>query len=219
MIKKPKIQIIDIDDTIVYMAPKWILSAMQHPAIMKRTERLNIALESTYDHNLFFSEVFSRPFYDLIKFLGISDTVADLFYKSYTENGQFYDDLPLSSFGASLVSGGVGNKLIFLTHVIDGLCNQSKEKWVKKNFGMLDYEYVELPLKESKGAYIEKNFPDFDTFVDDNPMCLLDVAERFKSQSKYIAFPEFGYNKAIMEGYAESLQDSKLTIKSFLPKW
>lgn len=219
MFNKPKVQIIDIDDTIVYISPKWILSAMTHPGVLKRTKNLNIPLESVYDEKLFYAEVYSRINYDLTKFLEVRDIAKTLFFKAYAEDGQFYDNLPLSSFGASLVSGGVGNKLIFLTHVIDGLCNQSKEKWIKKHFGALDYEYVELPISESKGEFIAKNYGDFDTFVDDNPSCLIDVIERFKDQPKYVAYPSYGYNVAVIEEYAKTLQDAKITIRSFDPRW
>ena len=215
MIYQKKLQIIDIDDTIVFTSAKWILEAMKHPGIFKRTKNLCIPFESVMNMKLYMADVYYRTTYELTEFLGIRDIAKDLFYKAYTENGQFYDSLDMTSFGNSLISGAVGQKIIFLTHALDGIVNLSKAKWIKKNFGMLDYEYVELPINKSKGEYIQENYPDFDTFVDDNPSCLIDVIERFKDKPKYVAYPEYGYNAAIIEEYVKSLKDAKIQIRSF----
>jgi hypothetical protein len=219
MVEKKKLQIVDIDDTIVFTSAKWILEAVKHPGLMKRMKNLSVPLESIVDMNMYMTDVYCRPVYDLTKFLEVSDIAKGLFYKAYTENGQFYDDLNPTLFGGSLISGGVGNKIIFLTHILDGVCNVSKEKWIKNNFGKLDYEYVELSIGQSKGEFIQENYPDFDTFVDDNPDCLTDVIERFKNEPKYIAYPQYGYN-VVMEEYAKILeeQNAKVNIRGFLQR-
>ena len=217
MIEKKKLQIVDIDDTIVFTSAKWILEAVKHPGLARRMKNLSIPLESVLDMKMYMADVYCRTEYDLTKFLEIRDIAKNLFYKAYTENGQFYDGLEPTVFGGSLISGGVGNKIIFLTHVLDGLCNISKERWIKQNFGKIDCEYIEIPISQSKGEFIQEHYPDFDTFVDDNPSCLIDVIERFKGEQKYIAYPKYGYN-LIMEEYVKTLQDAKINIRSFLQR-
>jgi len=219
MFYKKKLQIIDIDDTLVMTSAKWILEAVKHPGLARRIGKLNVALEAVTDMKLYLADVYCRLQYRLEDYLEVRDIARSLFYKAYTENGNFYDDLGLSSFGASLLTGGVGQKIIFLTHTLDGACNISKSKWIKKNFGALDYEYVEIPITQSKGEYIQEHYPDFDTFVDDSPTCLLDVINRFRKEPKYVAFPEYGYNLVINE-FAQTLgEGDKITIRSFIQKW
>jgi hypothetical protein len=215
MASKKKLVIVDIDDTIVLIAPKWIGESFKESVIFNRVKNWAVVHAAMDGKEAFAKAIMDRTVYDLPTWLGLPGIARNVFADVYKNNGTFYQGLLPTKFGSELMLRNHSAKLVFLTHVLGGNSDQSKYDWIYSNFKNADFAYEAVDINTKKSEVINKLYGDFDVFVDDHPGNLMDVMQNCNSENKEFIFPSYGYNQGMILSSEELAKTKKFSLKTF----
>ena len=215
MASKKKLVIVDIDDTVLLIAPKWIGNSFKESVIFNRVKNWAIVHAAMDGKEAFAKAIMDRTVYDLPNWLGLPDIARGVFSDVYKNDGTFYQGLVPTKFGSELMLRNHSAKLVFVTHVLGGNSDQSKYDWIYSNFKNADFIYEPVEITTKKSEVINKLYGDFDVFVDDHMGNHLDVMENCKSEGKEFLFPSYGYNQGLVIASEGLAKDKKFSLKTF----
>ena len=194
----------DMDGVLVHIDHKWIIKLYENDKIksfLDKNGKLEL-LES--DINNF--SIQYRQDYSLNKHYGLDTDkeISDLAYSLYFDDPKFYDDLPTANYLDSLLmTQEYINSITVISHTGLNTANnatKSKAKWLINHFKKFEKDintkFILCESSKSKSKCILENDLHFDSFVDDSPTVIQDVAANIgiKAYLKEFMIPVFGYN-------------------------
>jgi len=203
--------VVDCDEVLVNITPKWYKKIMDSYHIFKDYFK-DLGSLKEYD-------IINRDHYYLNTWLkhdhieNVPHEIILEMLKLYSEDLEFYDDLKITNFGHSIQylieHPTLLNKLYILTHSLSENNIFSKDKFLLRNFDSSKVEIIHIDIQTCKAKFLIEKEINPDLLVDDSPKVLKSYIENF--QDKTILHPKMNYN-LILE---DELELSHLTNHIF----
>lgn len=199
-VRKPDLEIplfiVDFDQVIVKIDEKWVKSFIrQYPEYFEK--ELKIPFEEGFKFYNSVMNITQRTEYYIHRFLKINE--SSQYHKKcmeiYTDDSEFYDELPLTAYGKNLKliydKGKI--RLFIISHCITKTDAECKKKYIERVFPDAPYSLIKSDILKS--SIINKyNMHDYFAFVDDSLKNIEDVFTHTYSVSKTFGLPMYGYN-------------------------
>jgi hypothetical protein len=207
--------ILDIDEVVVDIGPKWIKLAMQDSILFNRIRNISAIKSFAKGEEDLRKTVMGRDIYDLSKWLCLSDLAKEHFMDIYRKNGRFYSDLSLTKFAFNLLSNPKSRHIIFLSHILNGDVDESKSLFIRDKFKKCSFEMHFVDIKDKKSDKIKEHGWNYDLYVEDLPLNMLDVMKNTAKDNGNFCFPVLGYNASIPILCEEVIKEKKLNLTSY----
>ena len=204
----------DIDEVIFDISPKWVTRLVENELIFPRIRNYAIFKYLRSD-DILANACNERLDYSLTTWLQLPEIARPLALSIYKDDPEFYQGLPLTSFGNRLLTNFKRSKIVFTTHVLGGLSDFSKHDAIDRAFKSCDYSYHEIPIGVKKSSKIKDIGINFDIFVDDLTSNLKDVMEELGEPQHKFLYPRKGYNGDALFELEDIVASKKLSLGSY----
>ena len=173
--------LVDLDEVMVNIGIKW----------MFRMRDLDL-LPASYDNDdAVVHAALHREEYYFWKHVGLEKEDTRI----YAEDSTFYDNLEATTYGQGIEMNALAGRLrgVILTHCVEGPVNESKKRFISKNFPSLIT--ICIPGHTPKSKVInDMGLNHYVTFSDDSVKVVTDVLHNTLSLGKEFYMPKFGHN-------------------------
>lgn len=202
----------DVDEVIFNIAPKWVKKMIHNEKLFTRIRNLKPIIEYNNSEERLIKCVNERDEYNLLEWLQLPKISHGLAMSLYRDDPNFYKDLEITKFGLNLKANPTSRRIVFVSHVLGGLADDSKREMLDYYFNGCNYSYYPVYRGFNKSDKIMEVCPDFDVFVDDNVGNMLDVMQKCGKPGMKFIYPALGYNALAPVMLSEVVAEKKLDL-------